>query len=135
MAYTPKALVACCDCENRRVLVNLVTRCGLEPVIATGTRDAVSMLSSESVCVGFCQDDLPGEGFKAVLKAAQAVGVPVAVTSRLAEPGCYLESMQLGAFDFICLPYYYAEVAALAIAMLHKTPQPATSSGANVRVA
>src|SRR5271157_1371233 len=60
MAYLSKALVACCDCGHRKVLVNLVARCGLKPVIATSTREGVSLLGSGSVCVAFCQDDLPG---------------------------------------------------------------------------
>jgi len=123
MAVQPKALVACCDCGNRQVLVRLVGRCGFKPVIATSTTDAVSMLGSEAVCVAFCQDDLPGDGFKAVLKAAKRLAVPVVVSSRLADPERYLESMQLGAFDFICLPYYDTEVATLAMAMRHGSPQ------------
>jgi len=124
MACLPKALVACCECGNRQIiLVRLVARCGLKPVTATSATDAISMLGSEAVCVAFCQDDLPGEGFKAVLKAAKRAAVPVVVVSRLADPQRYLESMELGAFDFICLPYSGTEVAALATAMQHGSPQ------------
>src|SRR5271165_3795674 len=111
MAGQPKALVACCECGNRQVLARLVGQVGLKPVIATS--------SSDAVLVAFCQDDLPGDGFKAVLKAAKRLAVPVVVSSRLADPKRYLESMELGAFDFICTPYYNTEVAALATAMLH----------------
>jgi DNA-binding NtrC family response regulator len=136
MAGLPKALVACCDCGNRQVLVALVDRYGLKPVIATSTSDAISMLSSEVVCVAFCQDDLPGDGFKAVLKAAKRVAVPVIVSSRLADPERYLESMELGAFDFICLPYYSTVVAALTSALRHKfPPQTAKPCAFNVREA
>jgi len=39
-----------------------------KPVIATSTREAVPMLGIESLCVAFCQDDLPGNGFQAVLR-------------------------------------------------------------------
>ena len=123
MAELPKALVACCECLSRQVLVRLVAQCGLKPVIATSTSDTISILGSEAVCVTFCQDDLPGEGFKAVLKAAKRVAVPVVVVSRIADPQRYLESMELGAFDFICLPYSDTEVAALATAMQHRSPQ------------
>jgi DNA-binding NtrC family response regulator len=91
-------------------------------VIATSTSDAVSLLRNGSVCVAFCQDDLPGDGFKTVLKAAEHAAVPVVICSRFADSSRYLESMQLGAFDFICLPYYYSEVAAVAAAMLHRLP-------------
>jgi len=136
MAYLSKALVACCDCGHRKVLVNLVARCGLKPVIATSTREGVSLLGSGSVCVAFCQDDLPGGGFKAVLQAAEQAAVPVVICSRLADSPRYLESMQLGAFDFICLPYYYAEVSAVAAAMLHRfQPQTVNPSSPNVSVA
>lgn len=136
MAYLSKALVACCECGHRQVLVNLIARCGLKPVIATSTGDAVSLLASGSVCVAFCQDDLPGDGFKTVLKAAGQAAVPVVICSRLADSSRYLESMQSGAFDFICLPYYYSEVAAVAAAMLHKfPPQTANPSSPTVRVA
>jgi len=136
MAGLPKALVACCDCGNREALVGLVGRCGLKPIIATSTRDAIAMLSSEAVCVAFCQDDLPGDGFKAVLKEAKRLAVPVVVSSRLADPERYLESMELGAFDFICLPYYSTVVAALASALRPKfPPHSAKPSALNVREA
>ena len=76
MAGLPKALVACCECANRQVLVRVVGQCGLKPVIATSTSDAVQMLGSEAVLVAFCQDDLPGDGFKAVLKATKPLLCP-----------------------------------------------------------
>jgi hypothetical protein len=85
MAYLPKALVACCECGHWQVLANFVMRCGFKPVIATSTSDPISMLSSKSLCVAFCQDDSPGDGFKAVLRAAQQVALPVVVSSRLAD--------------------------------------------------
>jgi len=107
----------------------------LKPVIATSTSDAVSMLGSEAVCVAFCQDDLPGDGFKAVLKAAKRLAVPVVVSSRLADPERYLESMQLGAFDFICLPYYDTEVATLATAMRHRSPPNTEDQAGRMREA
>jgi len=109
--------------------VKLVGQCGLKPEIATSTRDAVSLLGSEAVCVAFCQDDLPGDGFKAVLKVAKRVAVPVVVSSRLADPQRYLEAMELGAFDFICPPYYNAEVRALASAVLHRSPSNPEDQG------
>ena len=136
MAYLSKALVACCECRHRQVLVNLITRCGLKPVIATNASDAIALLGSGAVCATFCQDDLPGGGFETVLKAANQAAVPVVVCSRLADSSRYLESMQSGAFDFICLPYYYAEVSAVAAAMLQRfPPQAANPSSSTVRVA
>lgn len=134
MAELLKAIVACCECGNRQILVRLVAQCGLKPVIVTSTNDAISMLGSEAVCVMFCQDDLPGEGFKAVLKASRRVAVPVVVCSRLDDPQRYLESMELGAFDFVCLPYRNTEVAALATAMLHRA-DAGRSSSLNMRTA
>jgi hypothetical protein len=54
----------------------------------------------------------------------------------LADPERYLESMELGAFDFICLPYYGTVVAALASAVQHKFPPHSAKPGAlNVREA
>jgi len=134
MAELPKALVACCECGHRQLLVKLVGQCGLKPVIATSTSDAMSMLGREAMYVAFCQDDLPGEGFKAVLKAAKPLAVPVVVLSRLADPQRYLESMELGAFDFICLPCRNTEVAAIATAMLHRA-DAGRSSSLNMRTA
>ena len=132
MAGQPKALVACCECENRQVLARLVGQCGLKPVIATSTSDAVSLLGSVAVLVAFCQDDLPGDGGTAVLKAAKRVAVPVVVSSRLADPERYLESMELGAFDFICVPYSNTEVTALALAMLHRPPSNPEGQGRRI---
>jgi DNA-binding response OmpR family regulator len=136
MAGLPKVLVACCECRNRQALVRVVGQCGLKPVIAMNTREAVSLLGSEAVVVAFCQDDLPGDGFKTVLKVAKRVAVPVVVSSRLADPERYLESMELGAFDYICPPYYSAELGALASAMLHRIrAKPPTSSSSNMSAA
>src|SRR5208283_4901316 len=136
MKSQPRALVACCECGNLQVLVDFVARCGLKPKIAKSTSEAISILGKESVCIAFCQDDLPCGGFKPVLKAAQKFDVPVVISSRLDDSQRYLESMQLGAFDFICLPYYYPEVAALASAVPHRFPlQSATTSAVNVNVA
>ncbi len=128
-ASQPKALVACCECGNRQVLARLVDQSGLKPVIATSTGEAVATLGSEAVLVAFCQDDLAGDGFEPVLKAAKRAAVPLVVSSRLADPKRYLESMNLGAFDFICAPYYNPEVAALARAMLQSSaPNPEDSA-------
>ena len=120
MGELPKALVACCECGNLQILVRLVARCGLNPMVVTTTNDAVAILGDKAACVGFCQADLPGDGFKAVLKEARRVAVPLVVSSRPAHREHYLESMRLGAFDFICPPYYHTEVAALAMAMMHR---------------
>jgi DNA-binding NtrC family response regulator len=113
--------------------VGLIGQCGLKPVIATSTSDAVSLLGSEAVLVAFCQDDLPGDGVKAVLKAAKRVAVPVVVSSRLADPERYLKSMELGAFDFICVPYSNTEVTALALAMLQRPIEPRGLGSSNMR--
>lgn len=136
MTYLSRALLACCECRHRQVLAELVARCGLKPVIATSTSYAVSLLASGSVCVAFCQDDLPDAGFKPVLKAANQATVPVVVCSRLADSPRYLESMRLGAFDFICSPYCYAEVSAVTAAMLHRFPlQTVNATSPNVSLA
>jgi DNA-binding NtrC family response regulator len=135
MACWPRALVACCECGHRQMLVKILAGCGLNPVVAASTREAVSMLGVESLCVAFCQDDLPDDGFKAVLKASQQGAVPMVICSRLADPERYLESMQLGAFDFISSPYHSPEVSALAKAMLGRFPsQTATSNSNNLRM-
>lgn len=136
MPYLPKALIACCECVDRQILADLVARCGFKPMIATSTSDAVSRLRSESTCIAFCHDELPGDGFKAVLKAAVEVAAPVVIASRLDDAQRYLESMQLGAFDFICLPYSCSEVSALATAMLrYLSPLTAQLDSATARVA
>lgn len=54
MPYMPKALIACCESGDRQVLVNLVARCGLKPMIATSTGDAISRLRKETSCIAFC---------------------------------------------------------------------------------
>lgn len=136
MPYLPTALIACCECADRKILADLVARCGFRPMIAPSTRDAISRLRSESSGIAFCQEELPGEGFKAVLKAAVEVAVPLVIASRLDDAQRYLESMQLGAFDFICLPYSYSQISALAAAMLHSVSPPTARLGsASTRVA
>ena len=125
MAGQRKALVACCECGQRQTLVRLLGQAGLNPVIGTSSSHAVSLLRSEAVAIAFCQDDLSGGGYKAVLEVAEQIAVPVVVCSRLADPKRYLVSMELGALDFICPPYGHAEVTALASAVLRACPSRA----------
>jgi hypothetical protein len=52
MASQLRTLVACCDCEDRHLLVRLITRIGLTPFLTTSTHHAVSMLRSGSSTPG-----------------------------------------------------------------------------------
>ena len=87
-----RALVACCDCGDRRLLARLMVKHGLTPSFVAATYDAVSQLQSGSICGAFIQDDhVPGDTLDTILTEAGRMAVPIVVCSRLNDPNQYLE--------------------------------------------
>jgi DNA-binding NtrC family response regulator len=62
--------------------------------------------------VVFCEDRLPDGGFREILCLVKAnrPEVQVVVSSMLGDVHEYIEAMNLGAFDFIALPYRSSEI-------------------------
>jgi len=110
-----QVLIACSDSEQRAALMNVLALCDLQPMIAANLSEVRRALERGSVDLAFCEDRLPGGGFREALRMIKATGsnVPLVVSSPLGELDQYLEAMQLGAFDFVAPPYRRAEVESI----------------------
>jgi two-component system, response regulator FlrC len=113
-------LVANSDAGKRSALVDVLAQFDLEPMTVTSLEEVRVILAQQVVHLVFCEDALPGGGFREVLRLAQATrsGVPLVVSSRLCELEEYLEAMQLGALDFIAPPYRPSEVESIVNSVL-----------------
>lgn len=110
-----QVLVACSHVQKRSALVAILVECGLKATTAANFREVRAVLTQNQVHLVFCEDDLPGGGFRGVLRLTKAIGsgAPVVVCSLLSDLDEYLEAMGLGAFDFIAPPYRGAEVESI----------------------
>ena len=114
MAIRTRALVACCSCEGRQLLVRLLTSRGVIPFVVTSTAHAVSLLRSGSVFVAFCQESFHGNGWRVVLREATKAAVPVVICCPATGSRCQKDCLELGAFDFLRLPYDITDVSTLS---------------------
>ncbi len=94
----------------RAAMVGILKKCGLRAVLVGGLTGLMSMRSREKVvaCLcGFCLADGTIREIAAYLKR-QPVEIPMIMVSMPApsrEYGDFLDSLSVGAFDFICHPY------------------------------
>jgi DNA-binding NtrC family response regulator len=98
--------------EQRNSLAKIIGQLGLQPITAEDVSAVRAILARQSVHLLFCQDDLPGGGFRETLRLARrnGSGAILVVCSLLGEVDQYLNAMDLGAFDFIAPPYRSSEV-------------------------
>lgn len=107
-----QVLIAYLDSADRRALGNMLTGVGLEPVFSTTLEEAEAFLSHLPISMVFCEDCLPGGGFRSVLEQMARTGteIPVIVVSRLDDWDVYLKAMRAGAFDYITPPFSRAGI-------------------------
>jgi DNA-binding NtrC family response regulator len=110
-----KVLVAGSDSKKRGALVDILMESGLEPMVASDFEEVRSILVREQLHVIFCENNLPGGGFREIIRLATEMGslVEVVVSSMLGELDEYLEAMKLGAFDFVAPPYRGADIISI----------------------
>ena len=130
-------LVASSDAARRDALAGILVHCGLRPLIAISVNGVRTAFALGRVHLVFCEDELPGGGFRAVMQLASAAApaAPVIVCSRCGDLAQYLEAMEMGAFDFIAPPYRLSEVrfilGRIAETVLSKTRSTRSSRDAH----
>ena len=99
-------LVASSDLENRRALMQVLTRLGLDPISASNTAQARDTLQQGKVGLVFCDPHLADGNYRDILNIARTSQqkIRVVLTSKHADWDDYLEAMRLGAFDVIASP-------------------------------
>lgn len=99
-------MVASSNLENRRALMQILSRQGVEPTGAANLAECAEILQKERVGLIFCDPHLADGGYRDLLEIARSTAERprVVVTSRHADWDEYLEAMRLGAFDVIAAP-------------------------------
>ena len=107
-----QVLVTGCDAGKRTALLNMLEEYGLEPMIASNVEETRQILERRPMHVVFCEDRLPGGGFREILRLVKAnrPEVQVVLSSMLGDVHEYIEAMNLGAFDFIAPRYRSSEI-------------------------
>jgi DNA-binding NtrC family response regulator len=122
-----RVLVVSSEPENGRALGTLLAAGGLDAIVTATLADARDLLSHKTIRLIFCDAQLADGSFRELLALAEPQQIPVIVASRLVDTPHYLEAMQLGAFDFVAMPFRRGEVeqiVASAVRQLAARPKP-----------
>jgi DNA-binding NtrC family response regulator len=99
-------VVASSDLESRRLLMQILSRQGLDPISVSNLAECRETIEKERVGLIFADRHLADGSFRDVLELARlgTEKVRVVVTSKHPDWDEYLEAMRLGAFDVIASP-------------------------------
>ncbi len=125
MSPHSQVLVAISDPESGRSLRQLLSDCGLEPLVTTSLQEAQAILSKQSVPLVFCDAQFTDGSFRELLQLTNPAHIPLVVAARLPETRQYLEAMSLGAFDFVAAPFRRADVEHILTNVLRRLAVPA----------
>lgn len=113
MSFALKALTVSSDPLFPKILNQALAQHGVELVDVPTVTQAKKLLASRDFAAVFCETKFPDGNFLDIMRAAREHDpkVPVVVTSYTHDWDEYLETMRVGAFDFIARPYAQPEVA------------------------
>lgn len=99
-------VVASSDLEGRRLLMQILTRQGLDPISVSNLAECRETMQKERVGLVFADRHLADGSYRDVLELARSGPdkVRVVVTSKHPDWDEYLEAMRMGAFDVIASP-------------------------------
>jgi DNA-binding NtrC family response regulator len=99
-------LVASSNLENRRALMQILQRQGLEPIAASTLAECHEFLQNDTVGLIFCDFHLTDGSYRDLLDMARSLRekTRVVLTAKRTNWDEYLEAMRLGAFDVIGCP-------------------------------
>jgi DNA-binding NtrC family response regulator len=98
--------VASADLEDRRTMVNILAKQGLDPIVASSVGECQVSMARENVGLIFCARSLADGDYRDLLIAAGAGTrrTRIVLTIRLSDWDEYLAAIRLGAFDVISAP-------------------------------
>jgi DNA-binding NtrC family response regulator len=121
--YVPwQIVIAAADMEERRAMCNILTKQGLEPIVASSARECEEIMAQENVGLIFCARSLADGDYRGLLIAPRNEGrkTRIVVVNRVGDWDEYLEAMRLGAFDVISAPCRPTDVEWMIIQALRQ---------------
>ena len=102
----PNIVVVSDSLETQQAFASVLGQWGLAPILAPTACEAEAILNRHHVSLIFCSDELPSDGIDGLIRQTRRPQnkVPVVMVSRLDDWHCYLNFLQLGAFDYILYP-------------------------------
>jgi DNA-binding NtrC family response regulator len=117
-----KALLAVHDPACVKRLSHILSNSGIQTQPCATVSEAVRALSADRSDIVFCQRRLPDGTFQEVLRFADSHGgVPLVVCADFYDKKTYLETMSLGAFDYIAYPFSRRDVEWIVANALRKS--------------
>jgi DNA-binding NtrC family response regulator len=103
-----RVVLAGTDFKSQEVLVSLLRKKGLEPIPSFSLNETRFLLGQDGIALVICHASSNDWAFRDLLRIAARNGsrVPVIVCADFYDPHLYLETMELGAFDYFTYPYY-----------------------------
>jgi DNA-binding NtrC family response regulator len=100
------ALVVCNQEDDREKAIEVLLKCGLNPICCSNLLEARTLLPQERFRVVLCKDFLTDGDFRAVLREVKKsdTHTPLIVLSRSADWDSYLKALGAGAFAYIVCP-------------------------------
>jgi DNA-binding NtrC family response regulator len=99
-------VVASADLEDRRAMVNILAKQGLDPIVASSVCECQASMERGNVGLVFCARSLSDGDYRDLLQAARAGTrrTRIVLATRLTDWDEYLLAIRLGAFDVISAP-------------------------------
>ena len=99
-------VIASADVEDRRAMVNILAKQGLDPIVAASVAECRESMRQENVGLIFCARSLADGDYRDLLLAARGSKnrTRIVLTTRITDWDEYLDAMRLGAFDVISAP-------------------------------
>ena len=122
MADKIRLLLACSDPETRELLANGLGDTEFETILAADFEESSRVLAQHLASMVFCEDRLPGGGFRRLLNEVKRSGTstPVVILSRTGDWEEYLAALRLGAFDLVIPPYERVAIHTIAYNALNE---------------
>jgi DNA-binding NtrC family response regulator len=99
-------VIASAALEDRRTMLNIMAKQGLDPIVASRVSECQQSMAQENVGLIFCARLLADGDYHDLLMAARASKrrTRIVLTARITDWDEYLDTMRLGAFDVISAP-------------------------------
>jgi DNA-binding NtrC family response regulator len=99
-------VIASADMEDRRAMVKILAKQGLDPIVASSVCEYQVSMDQENVGLIFCARSLSDGDYRDLLIAARpgTHRTRIVLTIRLTDWDEYLVAIRLGAFDVISAP-------------------------------
>ena len=113
--------------EVQQAFASALGPCGLAPIIASTVEDALEIMSSHTISLIFCSDELQGAAPDILIQHRDlqtGERVPVVVVSRHDNWERHLYFLYVGAFDYVLYPLSQTEIDRITRNVMDNPMQP-----------